>query len=188
MTRWRWDHPRGCGEHLKYGIASRGLAGSSPRMRGAQRCSLLSVLECRIIPADAGSTPWRSAACRPALDHPRGCGEHLIGLWQPGKRTGSSPRMRGAPVEWCQLVVFDGIIPADAGSTSSLPQRRSASMDHPRGCGEHGSELGVALRVWGSSPRMRGAPHSARSTGMALRIIPADAGSTALVLHRHKCH
>ena len=52
-------------------------------------------------------------------------------------RIGSSPRMRGA--HYLQVTLYDqpGIIPADAGSTSSDPHSRPTLEDHPRGCGEH---------------------------------------------------
>ena len=72
------DHPRGCGEHPIVGGVSNPVLGSSPRMRGAPRCSTVRSYTQRIIPADAGST--RSPVgltCRPK-DHPRGCGEHTV--------------------------------------------------------------------------------------------------------------
>ena len=52
------------------------------------------------------------------VDHPRGCGEHktycdgFIGI------EGSSPRMRGALVHSGLVMIAEGIIPADAGSTA----------------------------------------------------------------------
>ena len=56
--------------------------------------------------------------------------------------------------------------------------------DHPRGCGEHCRWSLSWLSVWGSSPRMRGAPGS-RPRGTSLPgIIPADAGSTVTTHHR----
>ena len=71
-----WDHPRVCGEHLRFnGIRCLGK-GSSPRVRGTRlwwfSCSVLL----GIIPACAGNTN-RLAVRRPAWrDHPRVCGEH----------------------------------------------------------------------------------------------------------------
>ena len=71
-----------------------------------------------------------------------------------------------------------GIIPADAGSTSGIARNREYNMDHPRGCGEHqGNIYGDHLNM-GSSPRMRGAHYLLFFASSALRIIPADAGST----------
>ena len=79
----------------------------------------------------------RVHCCRVWRDHPRGCGEHLIGLRQPGKRTGSSPRMRGALIEQTDYELEQRIIPADAGSTPASLGPLSLGEDHPRGCGEH---------------------------------------------------
>ena len=52
----RWDHPRGCGEHIR--VENNGVrdVGSSPRMRGALGEPHGRRLARRIIPADAGST------------------------------------------------------------------------------------------------------------------------------------
>ena len=50
------DHPRGCGEHLRHARTIAVVNGSSPRMRGAQIIPTFSMIELRIIPADAGST------------------------------------------------------------------------------------------------------------------------------------
>ena len=72
------DHPRGCGEHhdrLNREYASRG---SSPRMRGTQGITAISVGLAWIIPADAGNTGLSFLAITIAWDHPRGCGEHTI--------------------------------------------------------------------------------------------------------------
>ena len=72
---------------------------------------------------------------------------------------GSSPHTRGALAAVGDYDVFDGIIPAYAGSTAS-PAPPSAG----------GS---------GSSPHTRGAHRFARSRGHHERIIPAYAGSTS---------
>ena len=71
------------------------------------------------------------------------------------------------------------IIPADAGSTGKVWRRRTEKEDHPRGCGEHNARQSISRPLSGSSPRMRGAHILARAQGCELRIIPADAGSTA---------
>ena len=72
-----------------------------------------------IIPADAGSTHRRCRREWEAEDHPRGCGEHVWGAKHKTIATGSSPRMRGARDLVHMLAVRVGIIPADAGSTTS---------------------------------------------------------------------
>ena len=45
-------------------------------MRGARHYRAETLADCRIIPADAGSTPKGDNATIKVQDHPRGCGEH----------------------------------------------------------------------------------------------------------------
>ena len=73
---WRWNHPRVCGEHQPE------LAKMSP--------------DFGIIPAYAGSTSSRMSSSLVFEDHPRVCGEHPATTGATTRRTGSSPRMRGA--------------------------------------------------------------------------------------------
>ena len=87
--------------------------------------------------------------------------------------------MRGAQELLCVGRQFEGIIPADAGSTAWLPVCCCASEDHPRGCGEHNDTFSFREFLRGSSPRMRGAPAMKITSTIQGRIIPADAGSTA---------
>ena len=72
--------------------------GSSPRMRGAPLAASTCRWFVRIIPADAGSTLRSKARRTPRTDHPRGCGEHSHEVGAECLETGSSPRMRGAPL------------------------------------------------------------------------------------------
>ena len=90
------DHPRGCGEHLSCRPAIGRHQGSSPRMRGALCEDFTGDRSRRIIPADAGSTDRSDSQHPTRMDHPRGCGEHLLVLFSLLPATGSSPRMRGA--------------------------------------------------------------------------------------------
>ncbi len=87
--------------------------------------------------------------------------------------------MRGAPLSVNAPARWSGIIPADAGSTTTSTISAGLRRDHPRGCGEHFTAAARATPARGSSPRMRGArkPHDfcLNSSG----IIPADAGSTS---------
>ena len=88
-------------------------------MRGALFLHSFRAFFRGIIPADAGSTivPRPKRSCNG--DHPRGCGEHVWGAKHKTIATGSSPRMRGARDLVHMLAVRVGIIPADAGSTTS---------------------------------------------------------------------
>ena len=173
-----WDHPRGCGEHRCCLPGQRWERGLSLRMRGARFAHCICVRISGIIPADAGSTRYWLRVMAALPDHPRGCGEHALAtiIYKPG--TGSSPRMRGAPICRPSPNGSVRIIPADAGSTwvwCPIGPRRG---DHPRGCGEHKQWYEDLPRDEGSSPRMRGARQRPLTTGGFFRIIPADAGST----------
>ena len=153
-----WDHPRGCGEHIGDLMIDLGIAGSSPRMRGAPYIEFTDVELRRIIPADAGSTNLYHVTTGDIGDHPRGCGEHANRSYTPQFEQGSSPRMRGALA--VVQVVLRGlrIIPADAGSTSDPRAECGRPGNHPRGCGEHQVLRSRKAGRQGSSPRMRGAP------------------------------
>ena len=110
-------HPRACGEHRVF-IAIRCLViGSSPRMRGTRSLALSASIRRRFIPAHAGNTPAPAAATSARPVHPRACGEHASDPCQIGKRTGSSPRMRGTLALPIQLDAIQRFIPAHAGNT-----------------------------------------------------------------------
>ena len=172
------DHPRGCGEHKSRYTPPDPILGSSPRMRGAPTGSCPRTAWSGIIPADAGSTPLPEDMVFRERDHPRGCGEHSHSVGVRRRTRGSSPRMRGAQPHQRQGRHRRRIIPADAGSTQLGNQNRTASKDHPRGCGEHQASSSRVSSVLGSSPRMRGARLSCASAWGPARILPADAGST----------
>ena len=113
------DHPRIRGEHERVVEFLGGEQGSSPHTRGARFPFFARGAFPRIIPAYAGSTPGRRWCGPPQTDHPRIRGEHSSA---PGCGTdpwGSSPHTRGAQVARVLAVVYGGIIPAYAGSTSS---------------------------------------------------------------------
>ena len=54
------DHPRAGGEHVPIYSQRAWYTGSSPRRRGAREIEIARCRRARIIPAQAGSTPWRS--------------------------------------------------------------------------------------------------------------------------------
>ncbi len=90
-------------------------------MRGAPSEALEACLDPGLIPAHAGSTAVDSS--NDVLDgaHPRACGEHFHSQVKIGAKTGSSPRMRGAPLGCPGAGGVAGLIPAHAGST--LPDK-----------------------------------------------------------------
>ena len=55
----------------------------------------------------------------------------------PIAKRGSSPQMRGALCSVLPVLPFPGIIPADAGGTTTGGAGGPPTRDHPRRCGEH---------------------------------------------------
>ena len=152
--------------------------GSSPRMRGARTKHRRPSSRWGIIPANAGSTRRTTTwTCWPA-DHPRECGEHLLLAVPAELSAGSSPRMRGAQRHKPFHLQRGGIIPANAGSTTTVTYVSPAIRDHPRECGEHLELIDRQPVSKGSSPRMRGAPTGPCRWPRRSGIIPANAGST----------
>ena len=172
------DHPRACGEHGFLKLNFLRDQGSSPRMRGTRLMTSCIMLAPGIIPAHAGNTNTETVREDARRDHPRACGEHSVCVVVTSGDTGSSPRMRGTlgPVKADANSL--GIIPAHAGNTLWRVLRGVSVGDHPRACGEHWACAWVAFRSWGSSPRMRGTPHSKLGNPVNFGIIPAHAGNT----------
>ena len=112
------DHPRMRGEHASAASWLRVMSGSSPHARGAPYRGTEKPLARGIIPACAGSTPWRRRPSSAARDHPRMRGEHTYLQREQHPDQGSSPHARGAPLFVFHGFLLDGIIPACAGSTA----------------------------------------------------------------------
>ena len=150
----------------------------SPEVRGAERLACYLPDQQRIIPADAGSTPAHDVQGDMSEDHPRRCGEHKNTKVVDFADWGSSPQMRGAPGARHSELADLGIIPADAGSTSTPAWPMLPRWDHPRRCGEHIVDNFPTILKAGSSPQMRGAREYFIKYYPTNGIIPADAGST----------
>ena len=196
--RFRWDHPRMCGEHKSMAFCVGTLRGSSPHVRGALVWSCPYCGHSGIIPACAGSTRYSTTGKQGRRDHPRMCGEHGGVNNYNNPTLGSSPHVRGAHVRTLIVPACGGIIPACTGSTTTSSRTRTGRWDHPRMCGEHFDEwiddmsaTGSSPHVrgapcclvrttpsWGSSPHVRGAHLDRRLPRRESGIIPACAGST----------
>ena len=130
------DHPRVCGEKLKFGTNVTKNPGSPPRVRGKGLVGFELDIRIRITPACAGKS--LSPAPEKALpgDHPRMCGEKFN--CNPGspQHWGSPPHMRGKAKIFRRWSAEMGITPAYAGKSCPFLRRTSPRRDHPRVCGE----------------------------------------------------
>ena len=136
---WRpraWDHPRVCGEKIKFRLPVALLLGSPPRVRGkgGRRQGLRQVRG--ITPACAGKRP--SPTNLPPLppDHPRVCGEKIPRCSIYCSTRGSPPRVRGKDPHGLIVAKFSRITPACAGNSLFQLSAKSVFEDHPRVCGE----------------------------------------------------
>ena len=150
-------HPRACGENAKELVQTSVEPGSSPRVRGKLVLRARGGDCARLIPACAGKTvlaftsapSWRAhpRVCGENLGahlyslhlgaHPRVCGENAGTHQGTGWARGSSPRVRGKPVDRAVVPTGVGLIPACAGKTSYGSARSSSPRAHPRVCGEN---------------------------------------------------
>ena len=94
------------------------------------------------------------------------------------KSAGSSPHTRGARHPFRNARRQLRIIPAYAGSTTTLRRPSRISWDHPRIRGEHDCSIYFTNFPTGSSPHTRGAQGDRRHPCAWVGIIPAYAGST----------
>ena len=172
------DHPRVCGEHMRYLFDPMNRQGSSPRVRGTPGFVDASLDVPGIIPACAGNTRSMAWTASRSRDHPRVCGEHTAHHTRTSDETGSSPRVRGTLALVQQRDLEHGIIPACAGNTMRLLISRARWRDHPRVCGEHDESTVEHLGPVGSSPRVRGTRTNPEGHGLGTGIIPACAGNT----------
>ena len=172
------DHPRPCGEKYFQPRPALRAVGSPPPMRGkvASPSACMAVLG--ITPAHAGKS-LRIAIGQPLYqDHPRPCGEKST-TFAPGfALRGSPPPMWGKVNAISSPGRKPGITPAHAGKRSRTLLRVNAIRDHPRPCGEKGSDCTLGDGCTGSPPPMRG-KETARKIGRRLYgITPAHAGKS----------
>jgi len=112
-------HPRVCGEHFVSPFSQTAQHGSSPRVRGTRPAGrrVAGRRRRRFIPACAGNTGRQRGAGGASAVHPRVCGEHRMRSNIDLFRDGSSPRVRGTPIEIPPSTPGERFIPACAGNT-----------------------------------------------------------------------
>ena len=176
------DHPRSRGVYASWPSARCTSPGSSPLARGLQPQRHLVRVRTGIIPARAGFTACPTVAPTPVADHPRSRGVYSRTRATPKTPLGSSPLARGLPAEQGQGNGRDGIIPARAGFTHPDQLGLGPVRDHPRSRGVYGRSPLTSHAVHGSSPLARGLRHPGPVPRVLLRIIPARAGFTAIIM------
>ena len=97
--------------------------------------------------------------------------------------TGSSPRLRGTPMDWLSRLSPVRFIPASAGNTCKRDVFINHLSVHPRVCGEHISTVVFHDYASGSSPRLRGTLPRILWLFLTRRFIPASAGNTSMLIN-----
>ena len=152
------DHPRSCGANKFDWRDISPVIGSSPLVRGQLKDDDDARLRIRIIPARAGPTSvWNRTSIHGA-DHPRSCGANSVNMQMVKAVSGSSPLVRGQPMQKMPPLPRFRIIPARAGPTGPEGSQEPPPPDHPRSCGANSGPVIVSLHQRGSSPLVRGQP------------------------------
>ena len=110
--------------------------------------------------------------------HPRVCGENTPLMLNPAEIQGSSPRVRGKPLELKRRGVLLRLIPACAGKTLTRTHDIWLPPAHPRVCGENEETEAERSVFTGSSPRVRGKHGCPPEDVLFPGLIPACAGKT----------
>ena len=153
-------------------------------MRGKGKPLSGAALQVRITPAYAGKRGILDTDTKLLQDHPRLCGEKLIGEENAEKVLGSPPPMRGKVTFSITIWKYLGITPAYAGKSRQCTGFRQCTGDHPRLCGEKVCYGIPSVSQQGSPPPMRGKVYTAVKNAGDKRITPAYAGKRWLDIWR----
>ena len=134
----------------------------------------------RITPACAGNSVQNVDFVQGLGDHPRVCGEQLAMPTTCSHVAGSPPRVRGTDMRQRAHDLGVGITPACAGNRRSIILLSKTAWDHPRVCGEQGSQAAAQHTEEGSPPRVRGTGIIIMAFFGMTRITPACAGNRQL--------
>ena len=165
-------------------LYARGDLGSSPLTRGKRRDHAGRWPVLGLIPAHAGKTSsWTwPTTWWPA--HPRSRGENLAFFAIAFLCQGSSPLTRGKQHTFPSMSTRTRLIPAHAGKTCFILTHNCNARAHPRSRGENFVADYAALKAWGSSPLTRGKPARWCPSLLRVRLIPAHAGKTPVLVVR----
>ena len=147
-------------------------------MRGKPEPTVLGIVLIGITPACAGKTRHFRPSQSLCEDHPRVCGENGTIGTSANEGRGSPPRVRGKRYDNKLLLITARITPACAGKTLLESTRLYSPEDHPRVCGENGTQSSIFRPVVGSPPRVRGKLKGKIFFIAMCGITPACAGKT----------
>ena len=147
-------------------------------MRGKGGKTLDAVDLIGITPAYAGKRRATPLNRFQQWDHPRLCGEKVIGGVSCVTTWGSPPPMRGKVFEDDGAGKVIGITPAYAGKSRSCRIACLMYRDHPRLCGEKFRFLEISPAHEGSPPPMRGKVYVNVNSWGGTGITPAYAGKS----------
>ncbi len=147
-------------------------------MWGTRRLRDAALDNWRFIPTHVGNTDALPGSARRPSVHPHACGEHPGSLRPLAYTHGSSPRMWGTLAAKPEAARTWRFIPTHVGNTAQLPGASSPGPVHPHACGEHCSEVMLAIYVRGSSPRMWGTRSVSYRWCGRCRFIPTHVGNT----------
>ena len=173
-----------CGNHRLNTTRHTRSRGSPPRVREPPADSPPAFAGRGITPACAGTTLVLSGEARDCEDHPRVCGNHRSPSYISNGQLGSPPRVREPPLRPRVNDIDTRITPACAGTTLGRTEVRPTAQDHPRVCGNHGTDQTTVSFKPGSPPRVREPQSIQRRAAGRARITPACAGTTDLVKRR----
>ena len=170
-----------CGEKRVGSLASVGLSGSSPRVRGKGCVLFCPCHRGRITPACAGKSSAPRTQRFFCWDHPRACGEKSRFNRIRAAIMGSPPRVQGKAVSVSPPHYNRGITPAYAGKSSI--QHLTASLGEFKVQKGHPvPHLRQRLQVWPDHARhLRHGLilHASRSAGQGRRLCPGPCPDTA---------
>ena len=153
------------------------VSGSSPRIWGTGRMLSSCDQWPRFIPTHMGNGLRRSRIPRPDPVHPHAYGERLAGMIRQAEGSGSSPRIWGTASFCTPSLALIRFIPTHMGNGfESHPLRQSMTV-HPHAYGERAGAVGIALHVYGSSPRIWGTAQSPAKVQEYARFIPTHMGN-----------
>ena len=130
-------HPHACGEHLNHGNGIHLADGSSPRLWGTRKSSIIPLRQDRFIPTPVGNTLHHRRQGKQAPVHPHACGEHFSSRISRRAMAGSSPRLWGTLLFDLLRGLHDRFIPTPVGNTGPRSCKVIDLSVHPHACGEH---------------------------------------------------